>query len=385
MTLTLCATQFNKDAMSRALGAAFLSHQVKELEKTVSDGTKPRDRRGSRGGGPRPPRNVRPAPGRRSGDREHSSEREDRYPGKKDASVIVVDASVLVHALGQLKAWCGSNREEVIIVPLEALNTLDLLKKGTSTLAQRARAASRILEQQVGTNPRIKVQPDVAYVLWDKIPFAKDEQANNDAGTDAKIPGPPEWLRRTICCARWEFDHGAADVVPEGADRSPPSPLSVAVAVCLESAQLPDAPVHVASTSPVPLPAPQPSKYEQRCAGGLVAQWAKEAGIPVLDYKATPLPPPPSARHVRTPSDEEWRTGPPKTATTHAPRQKFASLRIKGPSSPVNEKTKTNVYGPGRGGGAMVERPAATMAMNASMMQLSKPIRVLARGEKLEP
>ena len=33
----------------------------------------------------------------------------------------------------------------------------------------------------------------------------------------------------------------------------------------------------------------------------------------------------------------------------------------------------------------LVERPAATMAMNASMMQPKKVIRVLARGEKLEP
>ena len=39
-----------------------------------------------------------------------------------------------------------------------ALNTLDLLKKGTSALAHRARAASRILEAQVGTNPRIRIK-----------------------------------------------------------------------------------------------------------------------------------------------------------------------------------------------------------------------------------
>ena len=32
---------------------------------------------------------------------------------------MVVDSSVLVHALGQLKVWCQSGREEVIAVPLE--------------------------------------------------------------------------------------------------------------------------------------------------------------------------------------------------------------------------------------------------------------------------
>lgn len=248
----------------------------------------------------------------------------------------------------------------------EALNTLDLLKKGTSPLAQRARAASRILEQQVGTNPRIKVQRDEAYVLWDKIPFTED------SSIDASAPSPPEWLRRTISCARWEFDHGVPE---EGNDAAAP----VMVAVCLETAQVPDSAPAAATASPVPLPAPQASKYEQRCAGTLVAQWAKHSGIPVLECKATPLPQPAGVRHARSPSDEEWRTSPPRS--NPSPRPKFASVRAKGPGPYLGDKP--NVYGPGRGGGALVERPAATMAMNASMMQ--KPIRVLARGEKLEP
>ena len=49
---------------------------------------------------------------------------EDFHPRKggvkeKDADVIVVDASVLVNALGQLKKWCRDGQEEIIIVPLE--------------------------------------------------------------------------------------------------------------------------------------------------------------------------------------------------------------------------------------------------------------------------
>ena len=81
---------------------------------------------------------------------------------------------------------------------------MDLLKKGTSALAQRARAASRILEAQVGTNPRIRVQRDDAFVLWDEIPF--DEQTSGTQGTT------PEWVRRTICCARWELEHVAEEL-----------------------------------------------------------------------------------------------------------------------------------------------------------------------------
>jgi len=37
----------------------------------------------------------------------------------KDADVVVVDASVLVHALYQVKKWCRDGREEIVIVPLE--------------------------------------------------------------------------------------------------------------------------------------------------------------------------------------------------------------------------------------------------------------------------
>jgi hypothetical protein len=40
---------------------------------------------------------------------------------EKDADVVVVDASVLVHALHQVKRWCREGREEVVIVPLEGV------------------------------------------------------------------------------------------------------------------------------------------------------------------------------------------------------------------------------------------------------------------------
>ncbi len=37
----------------------------------------------------------------------------------KEADIIVVDASVLVHALYQVKRWCKDGRDQVLIVPLE--------------------------------------------------------------------------------------------------------------------------------------------------------------------------------------------------------------------------------------------------------------------------
>ena len=147
--------------MSRALGAAFLTHQVEQLEKSVSaspprnnnnynynHNTNWRDRQRShlhpstdskRGqlpvGGIRFTTTTTPTTNQRdqkdrpmaisTGPRKRGAE--DPHPRKggvrdKDADVIVVDASVLVNALGQLKRWCRDGQEEIIIVPLEGLS-----------------------------------------------------------------------------------------------------------------------------------------------------------------------------------------------------------------------------------------------------------------------
>ncbi|KAG6830084.1 hypothetical protein H0H87_009297 [Tephrocybe sp. NHM501043] len=375
----------NKVAMSRALGAAFLNHQVEQLEKSVSGTTGPASgnwrRRQSppagttvvNGNAKQPPM----APGikvasRRPGE-ESQAARKARAPGRdpnagiiriqpqdvqrkskdeerakecrrddKDADVVVVDASVLVHALYQLKRWCREGREEIIIVPLEALNTLDLLKKGTTPLAQRARAASRILEAQVGTNPRIRVQQDDAFVLWDKIQF-------DDSTT---LPLSPEWVRRTICCAQWEVEAASKDTL------GPPKKVILAVlgpssdlASSMGELKLSSSPV-----APVPLPAPHvhTNKHEPRSAGTLVAQWASRANIDMLTVDPTAAP-----------ADDE--AGP---RTKRGPR-----LRRTSDGSPKGH----------HGQGALVERPPAVMAMMEMVAQPSKVVRVLARGEKLDP
>ena len=50
----------------------------------------------------------------------------DEVQKEKDADVIVLDASVLVHALPQVKKWCRDGREEIVIVPLEGENAVGL-------------------------------------------------------------------------------------------------------------------------------------------------------------------------------------------------------------------------------------------------------------------
>jgi hypothetical protein len=132
--------------MSRALGAAFLNHKVEQLEKTVT-GTGSgnwRDRRHPQAHGSAPNGVIRRGPAttgakgapRKTGEptvtptrgtldqhrgprtsppHRRKSEEEDR----KDADIVVVDASVLVHALYKVKKWAREGREEIVIVPLE--------------------------------------------------------------------------------------------------------------------------------------------------------------------------------------------------------------------------------------------------------------------------
>lgn len=122
----------NKLAMSKALGAAFLTHQVEQLEKSTNNNGWRRDGRTapSRGPpGPRrapgaapasPPKNI--ARRKQSGDRavgDAPPKRRSNEGATKDADVIVIDASVLVHCLNQVKAWCKDGREEILVVPLE--------------------------------------------------------------------------------------------------------------------------------------------------------------------------------------------------------------------------------------------------------------------------
>ncbi|KAF9074602.1 hypothetical protein BDP27DRAFT_1381112 [Rhodocollybia butyracea] len=386
-------------AMSRALGAAFLNHQVEQLEKSVgnihvqgpSSGNW-RDRNSKHAPPKRVPNKTLNGNGGniRKGDTEFQllsrekdstravdpdSKRRSNEQPDKDADIIVVDASVLVHALNHLKKWCKNGREEVVIVPLEALNTLDLLKKGTNSLALRARAASRILEAQVGNNPRIRVQRDDAFVLWDNIDFQPD---TDDSDEKTPFHSSPEWVRRTICCARWEAEHA---LTPANVDAAK---LKVALAICTtitsspstSITKLPDGETHATLLAPVPLPAPShhghANKHEPRTVGSHVGYWATKAGITVIDFKPSP---PPSQSTSRT-NGSSGHSGNPRSSSEEDRPKRI--LNKGGRRPPSNESNKLK--------GGLVERSPAVLAMMEMVQRPdSKAVRVLARGEKLDP
>ena len=259
---------------------------------------------------------------------------------------------------------------------------MDLLKKGTSALAQRARAASRILEAQVGTNPRIRVQRDDAFVLWDEIPF--DEQTSGTQGTT------PEWVRRTICCARWELEH-VAEELQDKDEKTPKPRVVLAVVSPPADSQLETANPPPISASPVPLPAPQANRHECRLSSALVARWAAKAGVEVVELTSAP----PHAHHGAANAN----------ATTEAPNKGRRSADGGNRRSGEEERAKRTPAGRGRrnsrggvptgprtstnnaavAGTGLVERPQAVMTMMEMVTQPNRVVRVLARGEKLDP
>ncbi|KAI0074881.1 hypothetical protein K474DRAFT_1664876 [Panus rudis PR-1116 ss-1] len=387
----------NRLAMSKALGAAFLNHQVEQLEKTVVSRTGPPPPTNNRSRRNITPQRAIPVPPKSNGGspaknnvwkREAVDVKEVnktsapatviQRPREKDADIVVVDASVLIHNIGQLKRWCREGREEIVIVPLEALNTLDLLKKGSNALAHRARTASRVLESFVGTNPRIRVQRDDAFVLWENIAFTTDTSPSSTACT-------PEWVRRTICCARWELEHPGE----EGVKKKTEDP-KVVLAVTIAPDHLPESSAP-ASASPVPLPPPQLNKFEPRSSGVLIAEWAKKAGIDVFEIPIV--------------ATGNGAVGVNTTQVNSGRRSGEQGRRSgdQGRRSPEDERTRRPLTPSGRGrrnshmrnfeqrggtppsGGGLVERPPAVMAMMEAVSQPSRVVRVLARGEKLEP
>ncbi|KAI0291948.1 hypothetical protein B0F90DRAFT_304904 [Multifurca ochricompacta] len=205
---------------------------------------------------------------------------------------------------------------------MTTLNTLDLLKKGSTPLAQRARTASRVLESQVGTNPRVRVQQDSAFVLRDKIAFHNEDDSDDSAHptnspplSKSTLSSPsPEWVRRTICCAQCETDNADTArprvVLATLAGQPPPIQTQALGGVdshpmpLLSSPAPPPPPprshYHESSapvTSPVPLPVASAhhhhgyhaNRHEPRVMGAFVTYWARRARLEVLEVQASPL------------------------------------------------------------------------------------------------
>jgi hypothetical protein len=253
------------------------------------------------------------------------------------------------------------------------------------------------------------VQQDDAFIFWDKIEFSEiPDGVENEL--NSKYPNPthsPEWVRRTISCVRWEVEHAEKllEPVPEtikedksegtptnGQDSTPgvqnaPKPKVVLAILStpadlsprfntlkLSSSHNADATASEPQVlTPVPLPAPSlppANKFEPRSAGVLVAQWAVRAHINIFEVEPTWAEDDDRERPRRARRGSAEGTGAAGGGKGHH------GHKGRGGSGGGNS---------GNGIGAMVERPPAVMAMMEMVAQPSKTVRVLARGEKLDP
>lgn len=168
-----------------------------------------------------------------------------------------------------------------------------------------------------------------------------------------------------ICCARWEVDH-ATSTLDKQAVKNPKVVLAVlspASAQAQVDRTVPESNAELSSPVPLPAPSPHLHRYEPRSAGVLIGHWAARAGIPTLLFEPASVSSASPAQH-RVAEDDEKGKRPPG-------RGGINSHGSNGP--PVTRGT------------GLVERPPAVMQMMEMVAQPSKVVRVLARGEKLEP
>ena len=168
-----------------------------------------------------------------------------------------------------------------------------------------------------------------------------------------------------ICCARWEVDHAAStlDKQPVKNPKVVLAVLSPASAQAQVDRAVPEPNTELSSPVPLPAPSPHLHRYEPRSAGVLIGHWAARAGIPTLKFEPTSAPSVSPPQHRSAEDDEKGKRPPGR-----------GRINSHGGNSP-----------PATRGTGLVERPPAVMQMMEVVAQPSKVVRVLARGEKLEP
>lgn len=459
--------------MSRALGAAFLGHQVAKLESRInqdaapsfSPSSSPRGGRGRGGRGGRVWNPDRGAPRVRKRSFslhpvavEPGSEQQQPLPPVLSpspviiipkekpamANVIVLDASVLVYALGQVKRWCKDERKEVLIVPLEGklyspdhraytahlqcrtirsacclvvatlhhpcmnptvLNTLDLLKKGTSPLAIHARAASRFLEAQVGANPRIHVQRDDDFCPWDDIYSNAVTAATStlaEPSDESPLPSEdraPEWMRQIVCCTVWEMRQPAQrQATQPGSDKNRSQPPKVALAVVkpVPNSFLDTNPPSTTDAGSIPNPSANDSfaqtafaRHAIRATGDLVRIWAPLLGVKVLNIEQGAS----ESNHsgpsqFRSPSANDFSKSPPVVPGSRRGTSSGGHRKNRSSDDPpfpvIGRGTLVEKVKSGVDSKSIVVAPGASSAILGTPPGVNK-IRLLTRGEKLEP
>ncbi|WWC97001.1 hypothetical protein V866_003878 [Kwoniella sp. B9012] len=220
----MAETNINDDLVSRqaklskALSAAYLNHQIKELESKVNavNLTSPLSR--SPNGEPnRPKENGRAEERDPNDDLGRPDDLEDPAHDESNDEwrVVVVDVSALMWAKNAVKRLVGKGWE--LVVPLEAIRTLDLLKKGSSPSAVSARQAARYIEHAtrfhtlLSSDPSITVQSGTNYKKGRGLRIQREEEVLPVTSMIDELALPPMdgqgnlpiWIKKVFSCVAY--------------------------------------------------------------------------------------------------------------------------------------------------------------------------------------
>lgn len=231
--------------MCRAMGALFLQHRVHCLEREVESAQKEKrhDVQGARGV---KNQSCPFARGRRSlaapsADRTSvhvatAQPTTDVGTIPEDVKLVyVVDASVLIYSLRTVHQWL-KDASIRIVVPSEALRTLDMLKKGSQQINVAGRKAARFLEERFccPSSPAQKAKEDSKPGLW--LQQDKEHLDLQDAellritptprvhvpGRDAPLAerlllsDAPVHVRESLLCGLWhQQSKGPSNCIPK--------------------------------------------------------------------------------------------------------------------------------------------------------------------------
>lgn len=313
LTILLADKSEQREALSKALGQAFLGSKVAELERSVEDLTF------SRG------------PARRQGVSNTSrggSTKNAKQSGKVQAKktpagpsrLLVLDASVLVHGLPIVKEWVRESNTQ-IIVPLEVISTLDsefipsdhcsqaepftVLKKLPPPFIGLAREAVRFLDSQFERNasrskssrPHFRPQAAEDQMPWPQVeehfvPVATSDQAKTvessasveESATTEETPEPetakdtPRFLRALLQCY-FQNENAAPNVY--FAIAKPNEATERAIAALPPSSISPQPPSRSVPGKPAQ-PVRKSYSAADRTSGHLADEWARKFGVKEL-------------------------------------------------------------------------------------------------------
>ncbi|KAH9809707.1 hypothetical protein DFH28DRAFT_1065924 [Melampsora americana] len=295
-------TSDERERMSRALGAAFLQHQVQQLERNLDDMSFRRDiyqaphprHHSSRTKQADSPRKIKMKSDNSQNPSGSSSfTRQEKGP----TQIKIIDTSILIFALPVLKRWKAEGKYRIVI-PLDVISTLDLLKTYPRPIRGLVRDATDWLDNQFQKLPASRGKGPQAFspqvtgeeCSWDQlrkcfIPPPMDiisviENIDEENTTKRALESKdmPRRLRSVLQCAHWQQSQETGEpyhctlavfIPPETNTSTKSDTTSISNST---TAQHPISQNH----GPVPGADPQMDR-----SGALMLEWAPRFGIEV--------------------------------------------------------------------------------------------------------